>query len=196
MPDRRLRRPAGEMDLTFALSIKIMAIYHYAEHSGPQILYREGLMNDIRRYDCFKAVSGLRPALWLMMFAALMLTAACGGESLPTAQESLYPAGSVGNQEIEQRLKFDARVESHEFDGNKLVVEVNQAWIQAPPGMQARAAGDWYNMWQSARKGEDSQAQGIEVEVKYQGDTVGKWTGEHGYQPVERMKEKADESGS
>ncbi|MCI0485344.1 MAG: hypothetical protein L0229_01970 [Blastocatellia bacterium] len=153
-------------------------------------------MNDIREPDSFKAVSGLRPVLRLMMIAALMLTAACGGESLPGAQATLYPAGSVSDEAIEKTLKFDARVESHEFDGNKLVVEVNQAWIQAPPGMQARAAGEWYNMWQSARKGEDGQAQGIEVVIKYEGDEVGKWTGEHGYQPVERMKDEAGESGS
>jgi len=153
-------------------------------------------MKDIRGYDAIRAANGPRTALWMMMILALMMAAACGGESLPSEQATLYPAGSVNNEELEKKLKFDARVESHEFDGNKLVVEVNQAWISAPPGLRARAAGEWYNMWQSARKGEDGQAQGIEVEVKYEGDTVAKWTGEDGYQPVERMKDKADEPSS
>lgn len=150
-------------------------------------------MNDTRGRDAVRKDFWPRRFLYLGLLTALTLAAACGGEHMPTTQTTMYPAGSVSDQELEKTLKFDARVQSHEFDGNKLVVEVNQSWISSPPGLQQRAAGEWYNMWQSARKGENAQVKGLEVLVRYEGDDVAKWTDEKGYQPIE-MKKANDES--
>ena len=150
-------------------------------------------MNNKRGFDIARPTVSSRLFLWAIMLAALTFAVSCGGEKLPATTANQYPAGSVSNEDIEKTLKFDARVQTHEFDGDKLVVEVNQSWISSPPGMQERAIGEWYNMWQAARSG---QAKGLEVIVRHEGNEIARWTGEGGYQPVEQPKAVESDSTS
>ena len=66
----------------------------------------------------------------------------CGGDSPHTGNAANeYPAGV--SEDVEQQLKYDARVESFEPDGEDLVVNVNDSWASSPQGMQERAVGQW-----------------------------------------------------
>jgi hypothetical protein len=84
-----------------------------------------------------------------------------------------YPAGV--SEDIEQQLRYDARVESSEADGEDLVVSVNDSWATSPQGMQERAVGQWYSLWHA-------QHSGGKVIVKYNGAAVATWS-DKGYKP-------------
>jgi len=91
-----------------------------------------------------------------------------------------YPAGI--SEDIEQQLKYDARVDSFEPDGEDLIVNVNDTWLHSPPGMRERALGQWYSLWQPAH------GSASKIVVRFDGSEVERWTAEKGYQP-EREKE-------
>ncbi|HWP41710.1 MAG TPA: hypothetical protein VNO14_00645 [Blastocatellia bacterium] len=117
--------------------------------------------------------------VWILVICVMLVSLACGGERHLSSNAPEYPAGSVSQQDIERNLKHDARVEGFEVDGDKLIVNVNQAWTSSPPGLQQRAVGQWFGMWKAAQSKNT-----VEVIVRHDGADVARWTGEDGYRPV------------
>lgn len=122
----------------------------------------------------------LRASAYVIAFGILLLATACGGDATPTNTSSQYPVG-IGS-DIEKQLKYDARVVDFNPNGNTLIVNVNDSWISSPPGMRARALGQWYSLWQQAH------GTGSKIIVKYEGNDVDFWTAEKGYQPAAKKE--------
>lgn len=178
--------PPDVWQLTRRASIKIMSIV--SATFLREFIYREAMMNNDRQSKASCVTGRLRPLIWAVSFAALLLAAACGGET-NRADQKKYP---VLNDDIEKQLKFDARVEDYETDGDKLVVNVNQAWLASPPGMQERSIGQWFSLWRaSLGNGEGEPKESIQVIVRHEGNDLAKWTGKQGYQPVAQPKSQA-----
>lgn len=127
-------------------------------------------------------LSHLRRVVMAFAVGSIVVLYGCGGDSTHTGNATNeYPAGV--SEDVEQQLKYDARVESFEPDGEDLIVNVNDSWATAPQGMQERAVGQWYSLWQAQHAGK--------VIVKYDGEAVATWSGE-GYKP-EKPKTTEDE---
>jgi len=114
-----------------------------------------------------------RRVLWIFALGATLFAYGCGSNSDQTSNTAKYPTGI--SEDIEQQLKYDARVESFEADGETLIVNVNDQWLNSPPGMQERSVGQWYSMWHSNHNGG--------VIVQHDGNKVASWTAESGYKP-------------
>lgn len=113
-------------------------------------------------------------ALWAMALGSMLFMHGCGSEPAPAANSAIeYPAGV--SEDIEQQLKYDARVESFEPEGEDLVVSVNDSWASSPQGMQERAMGQWYSLWHAEHGGG-------KVIVKHNGAAVATWS-DKGYKP-------------
>lgn len=125
-----------------------------------------------------------RAALLLIALGAMLFANACGGDSHHTGTEANYPTGI--SEDIEQQLKYDARVESSDTTSDDLIVNVNETWVHSPPGMQERSVGQWYNTWHSNHSGS--------VIVQYDGNKIASWTSQGGYKP--ETKSKTGESQS
>jgi len=111
------------------------------------------------------------------------LTFGCGSDSHESSGAANYPSGI--SEDIEQQLKYDARVESFDPGETDLTVNVNDAWLSSPPGMQERSVGQWYSMWHANHRGN--------VIIQHNGTKIASWTSE-GFKP--ETKSKADESHS
>ena len=109
----------------------------------------------------------------------------CGSDSQQTSTAAKYPAGI--SEDIEQQLKYDARVESFEPDGEDLIVNVNDTWLHSPPGMRERALGQWYSLWQPAH------SPASKIVVRFDGNEVERWTAKKGYQPASKENKNAAE---
>jgi hypothetical protein len=152
-----------------------------------EFIFREAMMNTDWRTEA----EGVRRArvspAWLVAIAALLLAAACGGEP-PKVTQQQYPALT---EDVAKQLKYDARVEDYEEDGDRLVVNVNEAWLSSPPGMQERAVGQWFALWRSSLgNAEGAPRESIQVVVRHDGNEVAKWTGKDGYQPIARPRQQ------
>lgn len=120
------------------------------------------------------------------LLSALLCSFGCASDSSKTASAAKYPTGI--SEDIEQQLKYDARVDNLETgDNDSLVVNVNDAWINSPPGMQERSAGQWYSLWHSGHSGA--------VVIQHQGTKVASWTSEGGYKPESQSKEEPASEG-
>jgi len=137
-----------------------------------------------RRRDSVGIAVMFRWTVLAIIVSATLFAYGCGTDSQQTSNVAKYPTGI--SEDVEQQLKYDARVDSFEPDGENLVVNVNDAWLNSPPGMQERAAGQWYSLWHSNHSGG--------VIVQHDGSKVASWTSEHGYMPA--SKSKKDESHS
>ena len=127
----------------------------------------------------------LRVVTLSLALGSMLFIQACGGDaSQPDSSAAAYPAGV--SEDIEQQLKYDARVESFEPDGEDLVVNVNDSWASSPQGMQERAVGQWYSLWHAEHSGK--------LIVKHNGNPVASWSGE-GYKP-EKPETSEDEASS
>jgi hypothetical protein len=126
----------------------------------------------------------LRRASWVLALGSIVFTFGCGSNSNETATAAKYPTGI--SEDVEQQLKYDARVDSFDTSGDILVVNVNEAWVNSPPGMQERSVGQWYTSWHASHSGG--------VEVQHNGNKVATWTSEKGYRP--ETKQKSGESSS
>jgi hypothetical protein len=105
----------------------------------------------------------------------------------------MYAAGSKTDEDVDRELKFDARVQTYEAQGNKLVVDVNQSFASSPPGIQQRALSHWYSLWQAARTPQNSKPQkSLEVVVRYEGNDLARWTGEEGFKTATRPKPESE----
>jgi hypothetical protein len=125
-----------------------------------------------------------RHSLWFIALGAMILALGCGGDSQKTGTAAKYPTGI--SEDVEQQLKYDARVDSYDTSGDTLTVNVNDAWLNSPPGMQERSVGQWYTLWHSSHSGG--------VVVQHDGNKVASWTNDGGYKP--ETKSKSDESHS
>jgi hypothetical protein len=114
-----------------------------------------------------------------------------GGATVPEADSQNVANASA--TDVENQLKFDARVQDYEIDGDKLVVNVNDSWTKSPTGIQLRVAGEWFSMWKSARSSDGNTPDDLEVVIQHQGDKVATWTAQAGYKPA--IAEPADEKG-
>ena len=133
--------------------------------------------------------------LWALPIAALLLAVACGGgDSQSNEHVGLYSPGSKTDDDVDKELKFDARVQNYAAEGDKLIVNVNQSFASAPPGIQQRALGHWYSLWQAARTPQNSKPQkDLEVVVRFEGNELAKWTRDEGFKPVQRAKAKGED---
>ena len=136
--------------------------------------------------------------LWALPMTALLLAVACGGgDSQPNGHIGLYSPGSKTDADVDAELKFDARVQDFTTEGAKLIVNVNQSFASAPPGIQQRALGHWYSLWQAARTPQNSKPQkDLEVVVRYEGNDLAKWTRDEGFKPVRPKGKGEDEDES
>ena len=132
----------------------------------------------------FSRAALFRHTLWVTTLAAMILALGCGGDSQKTGNTAKYPTGI--SDDVEQQLKYDARVDSYDTSGDTLTVNVNDAWLNSPPGMQERSVGQWYTLWHSSHSGG--------VVVQHDGNKVASWTNDGGYKP--ETKSKRDESHS
>lgn len=118
----------------------------------------------------------------MVLLAAMLSAFGCGSDPHQTSTATKYPAGI--SEDIEQQLKYDARVESSEPDGEDLIVNVNDTWLHSPPGMRERALGQWYSLWLPAH------SPASKIVVRFDGNEVERWTAEKGYQPERERKRK------
>ncbi|HXU37704.1 MAG TPA: hypothetical protein VN937_15185 [Blastocatellia bacterium] len=123
-----------------------------------------------------------RTSLWLLITGAMILASGCGGDSQHSGTATKYPTGV--SPDVEQQLKYDARVESYDTSGDTLTVNVNEGWLNSPPGMQERSVGQWFTLWHSNHSGG--------VVVQHDGNKVASWTNDGGYKP--ETKSKSEES--
>jgi hypothetical protein len=128
---------------------------------------------------------------WMLVIIIMLASIGCGGEHKNMGSAPHYEAGSVSQEEIERQLKHDARVQDFEVSGDKLIVNVNQAWIASPPGLQQRAAGQWFGMWQAAQN-----KKSVEVLIRHEGNDIARWNGETGYKHVAAPKSGEEKEGS
>src|SRR5215210_477731 len=110
--------------------------------------YREALMNGTAKKET-AFVNKFRPMIWAVALGALMFAFACGGDTTSTNTARQYPTGI--SDDIYKQLKYDARVQDYQEEGNTLIVNVNESWMHSPPGMRERALGQWYSLWQGAQ---------------------------------------------
>jgi hypothetical protein len=120
----------------------------------------------------------LRPVLWATSLVALLLTFGCASDSHQMGGTTNYPSGI--SEDIDQQLKYDARVESFDTSGEHLIVNVNDGWLSSPPGMQERSVGQWYSMWHSNHGGG--------VIVQHDGNKIAGWTSDGGFKPETKAK--------
>jgi hypothetical protein len=127
------------------------------------------------------------PLLLLAALSLAIFTAACGGNGGESTNASHYPTGI--SEDLDQVLKYDARVQDSREEGDKLVVTVNEAWMSQPQGLQERAMGHWFALWKT------SHGDKGKIVVEYGGDEVGSYTADKGFQPAPK-KEPETESES
>ena len=125
----------------------------------------------------------IRRTMWVALFAAVLFAFGCGSDSTQPDNTPKYPTGI--SDDIEQQLKYDARVDNFEADGDNLTVNVNDGWMHSPAGMRERTLGQWYSMWQSSHKAS-------KIVVKFQGNDVETFTADKGYQPVSAEKKESE----
>lgn len=126
-----------------------------------------------------------RMKLVTVAISSILFAFGCGGGSHNTGSSEKYPAGV--SEDIEQQLKYDARVDGFESEGDSLIVNVNETWMHSPPGIRERALGHWYSLWKPS-------GTASKIVIKFEGNEVESWTGEKGYQP-KAAEPKEDSAG-
>ena len=130
--------------------------------------------------------SRLRMVLFAIALGSMLFVNGCGSDATQNSNTAKqYPTGV--SEDIDQQLKYDARVDSFEPDGEDLIVDVNDAWVNSPQGMQERAMGQWYSLWHAGHSSG-------KVIVKHNGDAVATWS-DKGYKP-EKVKTGEGEAHS
>jgi hypothetical protein len=119
-----------------------------------------------------------RRLLWITSLAAILIVQGCGSASREAGSTAAYPTGI--SEDIQQQLKYDARVDSFDAGESDLTVNVNDAWLNSPPGMQERSTGQWYSLWHSNHGGK--------VIVQNGGNKVASWSSDGGYKPEPKSK--------
>ena len=127
----------------------------------------------------------VRMMLVAFVLGSMVLALGCGGGSHHTSSAEKYPAGI--SEDVEQQLKYDARVDSFTPEGDDLIVNVNDSWMHSPPGIRERALGHWFSLWKP------SQNTANKIVVKFDGNEVERWTAEKGYEPASGEEKTAAE---
>ena len=122
----------------------------------------------------------------VLCLCALIGAWACAGGNSETAQGTRYPTGI--SDDIQKVLKYDARVQDFDLDGDLLSVNVNESWVAQPQGMHERALGQWYSLLKA------SHGDKARIVVKYEGNEVDTYTADKGYQPASKEKKESSES--
>ena len=60
---------------------------------------------------------------WMLLLAATLFAFGCGSDSQHSSSTAKYPTGI--SEDVEQQLKYDARVDSYDTSGDTLTVNVN-----------------------------------------------------------------------
>lgn len=124
---------------------------------------------------------------WLILaitLAATLFSYGCGGDEKST--KAAEPPATGYSKEIMQQLEYDARVESPQQEGDKLIVNVNEEWVKdANYGSREWTLKDWYTKWQASRGG--SASEGLMVVVRHNGKDVDRYSAK-GYEPLETKK--------
>jgi predicted nucleic acid-binding Zn ribbon protein len=123
---------------------------------------------------------------WLVLLTLSLFAVACSHEGTSVKPLGLYEAGSKTQDDVENLLKADARVQDYETNGATLSVNVNDRFTAQPYGLQQRALGQWYNVWQAANSGSKTAA----VIAQSNGEEIARWTASDGYKPKVKPKEK------
>jgi len=132
----------------------------------------------------FSSMTLVRRALCAFALCLALFAYGCGSDSYQASSTATYPTGI--SEDVEQQLKYDARVDSFDASGDNLVVNVNDGWLNSPPGMQERSVGQWYSSWHVNHGGG--------VEVQHDGNKVATWTSDKGYRP--ETKPRSGESSA
>ena len=120
---------------------------------------------------------------------ALALSASSCGGGTENNTSSIVPPANVSNQNVEDTLKFDSRVQDFDTDGDKLIVNVNESWMKSPPGLQERSVDGWLSGWKAERAGDSGSApKGLTVLVKYDGNDVARATLDRGIELLGKPK--------
>jgi hypothetical protein len=146
----------------------------------------EAMMNHSSRIAA--KISRFQLVSSFVLLTLAFLTVGCGHESAPAKHPGQYAAGSKSQADLEDLLKADARVNDYSTEGDKLIVNVNEAFTSQPYGLQQRALGEWHNVWQAVNNGSKNAA----VIAQASGDEVAKWTASEGYKPKVKPKETAE----
>lgn len=120
----------------------------------------------------------------IVLIALALLAFGCGSDSQHSGSTAKYPTGI--SEDVEQQLKYDSRVDSYDTSGDTLTVNVSEAWLNSPPGMQERSVGQWYTLWHSSHSGG--------VVIQHGGNKVASWTQDGGYKPEPKAKSEQAES--
>lgn len=142
------------------------------------------------RFKHLQNRKGLQIVSSFVVFTVALFSIACGNNAAPTKISGQYQAGSKTQADLESLLKADARVEDFSTEGDKLIVNVNEAFTSQPYGLQQRALGEWHNVWQAANNGSKNAT----VIAQNSGNEIAKWTASEGYKPkvVEKAKETTE----
>jgi hypothetical protein len=159
-----------------------MTIFNETE---PTKYERQNLMMIEKGVNTVCSARPQRCFIWISLVGAILFLYGCGGSQTDTGKTAKYPVGI--SEDIEQQLKYDARVDTFEPDGQTLVVNVNETWLHSPQGMRERALGQWYSLWQP------SHGNTSKIVVKHEGEEIESWTADKGYQPIVKQKEGASE---
>jgi hypothetical protein len=130
-------------------------------------------------------ISRLQLVSSFVLFTLAVLAAGCSHESAPAKRLGQYAAGSKSQADLENLLKADARVVDYSTEGDKLIVNVNEAFTSQPYGLQQRALGEWHNVWQAVNNGSKNAS----VIAQSSGDEIAKWTASEGYKPKVKPKD-------
>ena len=118
-------------------------------------------------------------------------TSSCGGGT-ENNTSSIIPPANVSNQNVEETLKFDSRVQDFDTDGDKLIVNVNESWMKSPPGLQERSVDGWLSGWKTERAGDSgSVPKGLAVLVKYDGNDIARATPQNGIEMLSKPGAKS-----
>jgi hypothetical protein len=136
----------------------------------------------MRKHYSHISVPIIRRTLWMAALGAMLFAHGCGSASREGGSTAKYPTGI--SDDIQQQLKYDARVDTFEAGDSDLTVNVNDAWLNSPPGMQERSTGQWYSLWHSNHGGK--------VIVQHDGNQVASWSSDSGYKPSPKSKTTAE----
>lgn len=125
---------------------------------------------------------------WFVLLTVSIFSIACSSDSGAVKQLGRYEAGSKTQSDLEALLKADARVQDYSTEGEKLIVNVNQAFTSQPYGLQLRALDQWHNVWQAANSGSKNAT----VIAQSNGEEIAKFTASEGYKPKPKAKEATE----
>lgn len=115
-----------------------------------------------------------------------LLAYGCGGDEEST--KPAEPPATGYSKDVMQQLQYDARVESPQQEGDRLIVNVNEEWVKdANYGSREWTLKDWFAKWQAARAGNGNAPEGLMVIVRHNGKDVDRYSAK-GYEPLETKK--------